>query len=288
MSKQFPLLSELVSFINERWNVHERRHAGRSAPWTRDPILQTYRFTNVRREDDRVTKWIAANWIIPHQHDADLWFAAYVARIFNKPETLAKLPFPLPWGNSWKRRRMEEICQEIKDTKHPIFNGAYIVSTHRVKMPKVEYYGQIFDSLWKHRAAIRPTRGDSLASFFERLSTQDGIGGFMGAQVLADIKWHTPLLRAVDWETFARSGPGSRRGLNWVSGREVRAVWREPEWHDQLLALRGYVLPKLPLELQSLDCQNLQNCLCEYSKYCKVKYDGRRAKQYFRPSKEDY
>jgi hypothetical protein len=155
-------------------------------------------------------------------------------------------------------------------------------------MPKLEYYFCIFDELWKNRRAVRPTEEDTLALFFARLSLQDGIGGFMGAQVIADLKHVEPLCSAPDCSTFARSGPGSRRGLNWLMGREPRAGWKEQEWHDALLALRGYTLPRLPTELRSLDAQNMQNCLCEASKYFKVKYESGRAKQNFRPSEEPY
>lgn len=44
-------------FINQRESVRIKKDAGLPAPWT-DEILQKYKFTNVRRRDDRHTKYV--------------------------------------------------------------------------------------------------------------------------------------------------------------------------------------------------------------------------------------
>jgi 5-hmdU DNA kinase, helical domain len=49
----------LFNFIAERERIRCRRAAGEPPPWTADPILREWSFTNVRREDDRVTRWVA-------------------------------------------------------------------------------------------------------------------------------------------------------------------------------------------------------------------------------------
>jgi 5-hmdU DNA kinase-like protein len=64
--------SALLNFIAERELIRRRRAAGEPMPWTNDPILQTWSFTNVRREDDRVTRSVATNWREPHCDDPDL------------------------------------------------------------------------------------------------------------------------------------------------------------------------------------------------------------------------
>jgi hypothetical protein len=67
-------------------------------------------------------------------------------------------------------------------------------------------------------------------------------------------------------------------------GRPVSTPWKTDNWHDQLLALRGHVLPELPRSLQALDAQNLQNCLCEVDKYLRAKSGVGRPRQNFKPS----
>jgi hypothetical protein len=121
---------------------------------------------------------------------------------------------------------------------------------------------------------------------------EHGFGAFMAAQVCADVKHAEPLKSAVDWTTFAASGPGSRRGLMRLQGLPVeqgKSVYpgTEEEWKATLLELRKVVLPLLPKALRKLDAQNLQNVLCEMDKKCRVP-EGRRPKQLFQQSSDPY
>jgi hypothetical protein len=282
---KFQRLGEFTKFILEREKIHKLRLAGAPPPWTKDPILQTYRFTNVHREDDRVTKFIHETWVKDADHP-DLWFALYVARVLNRPATLEVLGWPLPWTPNRAAAALFRLV-ERRASGAKTFTAAYVTTARgRQVETKLDYYMEVFNELWGGRAFFRPTYNDTLASFASRLMTQPGIGGFMAAQVVADIKYYEPLRSAVDLSTFALSGPGSRRGLNWVVGyeREPRSKWKEAEWHSTLLELRG----KLVNRGGELDAQNLQNCLCEISKYFKVKYAGGRAKQLFKPSELPY
>lgn len=284
MSKQFPRLDEFIKFVNERWTIHQRRSAGEPAPWTKDEVLRTYRFTNVRREDDRVTLWVH-NWAAGYTGHEDLWFAFYVARVFNRPSTLEAIGWPTPWNTATKKRVYAAV-KNIQAADQRVFNAAYIVSSHgRVTSSKAEYYMEIFYELWERRHIVRPRKGDTLDGFFTRLREQPGIGGFMGAQVVADVKHYLPLKKATDRATFAVSGPGSRRGLHWVCGTEPLPRYNETDWYLTVVLLHKLIQPKLDVEL---DMQNLQNCLCEFSKYCKVKFAGGRAKQLFRESGQPY
>jgi hypothetical protein len=287
------MLGEFVAFVTSRWNIHLRRAAGQPPPWTADPILLKYKFTNVLREDDRVTRWVHENWLRPHADDPDLWLAVYVARVFNRISTLEKMPFPLPWGRQGKATM--KAAQDLKDGAEPVFGAAYMIHSRRTAgpyRPKINYYAGIFTTLWGRRAKIRPRAGDTLQSFYNRFVTEYSLGSFMAAQCVADLRWFEPLKSATDWSTFAASGPGSRRGLNRLQGRAVEAgksgyKGGEEAWLEGLLRLHKAALPLLPKVLRKLDAQNLQNCTCEFDKYCRVS-EGRRPKQNFQQSSEPY
>src|SRR5216684_2084624 len=45
-------------FAAERQEIFFRRVSGVAAPWTADPILRSYRFTNVYRAADRVSQYL--------------------------------------------------------------------------------------------------------------------------------------------------------------------------------------------------------------------------------------
>ncbi len=92
-------LEVLLYWITERESIRRRREAGEPAPWTSDPVLRDYRFCNVRRENDAVTRHIAARWRAPHADDPHLWFAMAVARFINWPDTLDELGFPRAVGS---------------------------------------------------------------------------------------------------------------------------------------------------------------------------------------------
>ena len=293
MNTQFPLLDDFAAFITERWNVHLRRKAGTPPPWTNDQILLKYKFTNVMREDDRGTRWLHEHWLYPHQADPDLWLAVYLARVFNRISTLEVLPYPMPWGR--RGSAVMRVAQDLKASGVPCFSAAYMIHSRRTPgpyRPKINYYDGIFTTLWGRRALIRPRAGDTLQAFYDRFVGEYSLGSFMAAQCIADLKWVEPLRSAKDWGTFAASGPGSRRGLMRLQGLPVKAgvstyPGTEAAWHDTLLELRKAVLPLLPKALRKLDAQNLQNCLCEFSKYAKVA-DGGRPKQLFKKSLEPY
>lgn len=164
------------------------------------------------------------------------------------------------------------------------FNAAYIVSTNGLAMDKVDYIIQhILNPLWKDRKRLRPTVNDTLESYHVLFTSYNGLGSFLAAQVIADLKYidACPLRNASDWYWFAASGPGSRRGLNRVMGRDPNAPWKEEKWRSELSWLRDQIIPKLPMDLQ-LHAQDLQNCLCEFDKYERARLGEGTPKQLYK------
>jgi hypothetical protein len=261
---------DIFNWIRERHNIYLKRQQGKPKPWTEDEILQSYRFCNVYRELDTVTQWIARYWRNPHAKDPHLWFAMVVARLLNWPATLQVLGYPAPWTGRMYNRFTGLRCLTIGK----VFSGAYIVSTNGHKMDKLQYLAErVLDPLWDARknltGVLNMKSGHcSLAAFHNELMQFDGLGSFMAAQVIADLKYTAPLSSAPDWCTWAASGPGSRRGLNRVLGRPVDTPWREAAWLGQLHTLHLEIEPMLRKEkMPRLHAQDLQNCLCEFDKY---------------------
>lgn len=290
---------ELATFIKAR----EAARLGTG----KDPIIAKFRFCNVVRADDRVTRDIFA-WAAQYAGHEDLWFAFVVARLFNNPGTLAAIAkFVLPF----KAAGMDAALAKRKASGAKLFNAAYIVSTNGLAMDKVEYLlTRVLGPLWQARKAMRPKRMttgniaakdkamryETLDSFHAKLQTAQGLGSFMAAQVVADLKYFAPYFdanlsiptsAAADWWTFAASGPGSRRGLNRVMSQPVDAPWREPKWRDTLTLLHRSLLPLLPASIGTrLSAQDVQNCLCEFDKYERARTGEGTPKQLYRPYEE--
>lgn len=300
---------DLVAFIKAREAHRIQRECGDDPKgydlW--NPIIAKYRFCNVVRADDRVTKFIF-DWAERWDGNPDQWFVFVVARLFNNPEVLDQLTgCTVPF----KPEAMRAILQARKAKKLKNFNAAYIVSTNGIAMDKVDYViNRVFTPLWGARKAMRPrllTGGDkhspnkglmyeSLDSWHSRLQGHQGLGSFMAAQIVADLKYFPPFFSRElgiptsafeDWWTFAASGPGSRRGLNRVFGLPADKGWNERQWRNSLAELIAAARPLLPASIGTrLTAQDWQNCLCEFDKYERARLGEQPPKQLYTPHEE--
>jgi hypothetical protein len=272
---------DLFNFIKERQNIYLAREAGKPKPWTKNPFLQRYRFCNVYREQDRVTQWIAENWRTPHKNDRELWFAMAVARFVNLPDSLDAVGWPVPWREQY----FIDTLHRRQQQKQTVFNAAYIVSTNGMSMDKIEYVARmVLSPLWAGRGrvneVIHPKPVPALAQVHCCLTRFEGLGSFMGAQVIADLKYVQPLRKARDWQTWAASGPGSRRGLNRMLGYAPDQNWIESRWLAALQELQSKINPKMKKAgMEPLHAQDLQNCLCEFDKMERARLGEGRPKQ---------
>lgn len=281
---------DLSEFIIARDAVRVAKEKGLPrAKWTKDPILATYRFCNVHREDDRVTKWIADCWRAPMAGDPGVWFAMLAARLFNNPETLCRLGLPL--GGKWNAAGWQKALDKMKAEGRRVFNPAYIVSTNGRAMEKVEYLMvHVLAPAWERRkefgTALRD--GVKLGELNTMLQELNGISGFMAGQIVADLKY-TPFFpehEISDWWSFASSGPGSRRGLNRVMEDPTDKPWREDAWIGTLEQLAIGVRKATEKKVGRLHNQDLQNCLCEFDKYERARLGEGRPKQTYTPNEE--
>lgn len=258
----------LEIFIVKRHQIWINRNAGMSKPWTDDPILLNYRFCNVYRELDTVTEWVARNWREPNADHPDLWFAMAVARWVNWPDTLQEIGLPLPWIP----KKFIAAMTKRRDMGLKVWTGAYMIGTQGNAKDKPLFIAEdVLAPLWKRRDELRPRKGMSLAEFAQPIIDTKNQGSFMVGQIVADIKYAGPLRDAPDWWTWAVSGPGSRRGLNRIYGRDLDKGWNEYIWLQHLTKLRHALLEQLPPWMPELHAQDLQNALCEFDKYERVR-----------------
>ena len=275
-------LGRLLYWIKEREDIRIRRASGEPRPWSMDPIFNEWRFCNVRRENDRVTRWITGHWRTPHQDDHDVWFAMVIARFVNWPDTLAELGYPVPW----EPERFLSVMHSRKERGEVCFGAAYNISNGGSTAPKAEHLVEkVFAPLWSRHKRLRPCDDDTLHRYYSRLNAMNGFGSFMTAQVVADLKYVAPLSNAQDWMTFAAPGNGSERGLNRVMGRLVNTRWRDDDtWRAAFQQLREQIMPELErIGLGDLHAADLQNCLCEMDKFERVRLGEGKPKRRFVP-----
>jgi alpha-glutamyl/putrescinyl thymine pyrophosphorylase clade 1 len=270
---------ELFAFMQERHRIYERRAAGDPKPWTQDPILQRFKFTNVYRELDRVTIWIRENIREPFAYNPNLWLMLCIARRINWPDTLAELiadkkgAWPVKTLNP---ERLTTVLDARTARKEQVYTGAYMITATSTSVGQTKSRATAYNNvgeLWNKRKVIVPKLSGTCQGAFEAICGSGfAWGPFMTAQVIVDMKFTRYLRDAPDFWTWAHSGPGSRRGLNRVLGRDKNAPWREEDWRAGMSKVYAALAPliekaKMP-RLSMSDCQNV---LCEFDKYERVR-----------------
>lgn len=260
------------------------KEEGDPKPWSADWVFQQTYFCNVRREDDKVTRWIRGEWTPEFIGWDDYEYAMLLARFLNWPETLDKLHGS--HGLADFVGMEEKLDRYAKEGK--VWGNAYVITTHGIPMPKATYlcqrvlpaaYELLGAGRWRGAYGSRTT----LAARHKTLLGLEGVGSFIGAQIIADLKnteGH-PLYKADDWYSWSAPGPGSLRGLEWFFGRRIT----EGHYAYAMDEVRAYI-EKYSQSLalyqgaeHRINMQDLQNCLCEYDKYLRVKTGRGRSKR---------
>lgn len=271
-------LEDLLFWIEERESIRIKKELGLPRPWTNDPILHEWRFCNVYREDDVVTRWIHTNWLLPNRNSSGLPFAMVVARMVNRPETLEDLGFPSRWSSTHFIRTI----QARKVQKKKVWTNAYMITGGYSEggESKEVIIARVLDAAYLKLQKEPILVTDTLASACEKIKSP-GIGSFLAAQAVADIKFSPWLEKAEDWDTWCAIGPGSTAGLNYLHERPPTKTLTEDQFRAEVNEVRTIIERNSGI---IIDAQNVQNCLCEFSKYVRTKYYGGRPKSLYTPA----
>ena len=253
---------------------------------TGDPILGAYRFCNVRREDDRVTRWIREHIILPYADHEYLWLMLCIARTINWPPTLQRLidsPDGWPGNERFSPERMTQVLMDWQASGEKVYTGAYMIRAESdprkewYSWPKQRYIAEIvIGELWKNRHDWQHLDADGThesQGVWDYLQLFTGWGPFMAYQVIVDMQ-HTRFLETCfDKQSWAAAGPGTKRGLNRWTGQEPKEALSQTIALERLIDLRhelnqpGAIWPWL----QPIDLSDVCNVCCEFDKYERVR-----------------
>lgn len=283
--KPFSLTSPeaLLYWITERWNILQKKQDELSKPWSDDPVFQKTYFCNVRREDDKVTKWIRKTYS-PYVNDPMFEYNIILARFLNWPDTLGAIGYIKEHNPDMLLIRLDDLAEMGK-----LWGNAYVVTTHGIRMEKAAYLcGNVLEGAYRSSTAIlnatrhvaQGGKTRQLEGAHNALMQLEGLGSFMAAQVIADLKNTTghPLALADDWWTWSALGPGSLRGMSWFFYNEPGKITKG-QFNFGMIKIREYVDSYLPDRIPKFCNQDLQNCLCEYDKYMRVRNGTGRSKR---------
>lgn len=271
--KRFKIYTDL---IQERESIKLKRAAGEKKPWTEDKVLQMYRFTNVRRMDDKVSQWLLKNWFEPYYNHPNMLYAVLAGRFFNLPDALDTITDLVFSDDGWQP---ELICERLRKRKagnNRIFNNAYMVRGND-GVDKVEtVMGFTIQPMVDDPPKVDR---DSMEKTWARLSPRYGMASFMAGQVVADLRWAMEGAWD-DKQTWAPAGPGSTRGICWLHNQDLKRNMPQHEFLRDLKEIRTEAEKVLPTSItERLEMMDWQSTLCEFDKYMRVTNGKGRPKQ---------
>jgi hypothetical protein len=285
-------------FAAERLAMFYRRFSDSAGPWTSDPILRSYRFTNVYRVTDRVSQYLVSE--VQSREDRpqtpqELFFRTMLFKIFNRIETWEALEErfgPLEW-RGLDLARVDKALEELRLRGRRIYSAAYIMPSPILgHARKHTNHLVLLNQMMEHQLPERVRQAPSLRSVYELILGYPGLGPFLAFQYTIDLNY-SRLLNFNESE-FVIAGPGARDGIskcfsntNGLNAEDV-IQWVADRQNTEFNRL-GLDFPGLfGRKLQPIDCQNL---FCEISKYARVAHpeiggiaNRTRIKQNYRPS----
>lgn len=303
--------AKFLSYARERYETQLRRERGESRPWTRDRIIQNYRFCCVFREDDRTTRWFRDHVRDPLSSGPDVLLATVVFRMFNRISTGEAIFCQTDLAGGGVRSvfgrgkyvtafdlflatgRVAHLRKAILAHcgNGPYVTGAYIISTPAgyTKLDGVlEILRRFYEgSDWRDAAAgMLQRRGSvSLEDAWRWFSQQDYLGKFHSYEIVTDLRRTVLLDRAPDIMTWASPGPGARRGLNRVLGKNYKD--RSLSRDDLIQGMRELLCLSCddamwPAVWPDWEMREVEHTLCEFDKYERLRLGQGTVKGRFR------
>lgn len=271
-------MDDVIYWTYEREVIRLQKERGLPKPWTPDPILEKYRFCNVRRRDDKVSQWLIKNFFDSYRDYADgedLWFVSAIARYVNWPPSLLALlcngAIPGDAGE-FEPEIFIAVMDDLKSTDAKIWGSAYMIYPGRnTGSNKAETVARTFllplaRDADKIRAAVAENRVEAVVS---AITQHYGFSTFLAGQIAADLSYYPDELgRATDLYEWAPIGPGSTRGLNRLLGRKLEAAWKQEDFNRELIVIWKEIAEQL--DLDEITLHDVQSCFCEMDKYWRV------------------
>lgn len=296
--KQSIVFDTYWRFAAKRQEAFFARLSGFGSPWSNDPIIQSYKFTNAYRASDRVSQYLinsviySGNW-----SDTDTFLRVMLFKLFNKIETWELLEWQIGEisTKTFDVDRYSSVLDSAMAGGGRIYSAAYIIPSGSRKkygrLKKHRFHLLLLNNLIKSGLPQKIRSLRSMKEGYQLLLGIDSIGRFLAYQFVTDLNYST--LMNFNESDFVVPGPGALDGIkksfselgDYSPEDAIHMMFDEQEEHFNRLGLEFNSLWGRPLQL--IDCQNL---FCEVDKYSRVAHpdisgiSGRtRIKQAFKP-----
>jgi len=285
-------------FAAERQNVFFNRMISPVPPWTADPIIQNYKFTNAYRVTDRVSQYLIKNVIYRgDQSPGELLFRIILFKLFNKIETwkLLEKQFGEIRFDTYDYGIYDHLLTSARKRGNSIYSGAYIMASAKSKFGhqfKHQNHLSLLELILNNRNLNRILDSATMEDLYLRLLELPSIGSFLAYQYAIDLNYSD--LFSFSEMDFVKAGPGAKDGIRKCFtdlgdyAYEDVIKWMADHQEEEFTRLNINFKDLWGRRLQLIDCQNL---FCEVDKYSRLAHpeirgisDRTRIKQKFRVS----
>jgi hypothetical protein len=262
-------------FAAARQEIYEARLSGQAPPWSDDPILACYRFTNCYRAADRVSQYLITQVCYRGEQSwNEVFFRVLLFKIFNRVATWRLLTAQLgqvSWAG-YDFATYDAILARSLTAGERLYSAAYIMPPPRLgEGRKHSNHLRLLEIMLNDHAPDKVADAPSMSAAFNVLASYPGIGAFLAYQYLIDLNYAAAL--SFSEMDFVMPGPGARDGIRkcfgvaagGIEAEVIRYMVDTQNEHFARLGLRFAGLRGRPLQL--IDCQNL---FCEVDKYARL------------------
>jgi NTP pyrophosphatase (non-canonical NTP hydrolase) len=292
-------------FAAERQRVFFRRQQSPHGPWTDDPVLRVYKFTNAYRAADRVSQYLIRRVIyrddLPDD-PAEVTFRTLLFKLFNRIETWETVETALGRVTlgDYSFDRYDAVLSQAMSRGESVYSAAYIMPSAGSLGHKRKHQNHLalLERMLADELPARLAGAGSMQKAFDLIRSYPTVGDFLAYQYVTDINY-SQMTNFTEME-FVVPGPGAIDGIRKCfadtgglnHAEVIRFMADRQELEFERLGIRFQDL--WGRRLQLIDCQNL---FCEVDKYARVRHpdvggvSGRtRIKQKFRahPDPIDY
>ena len=303
--------AEFFRTMFERQMIWKRRFLdGAPRPWTEDPILSDYKFTNVYRELDRNSQWQIRNIILdPLLSLTNLVWKTMVFRYFNNPATFEFAQQRYGWKagipdyDQYDEDRFAEMIAAYRASGNNPYTTAYLVNsmatpgkprdycyTHLVVPTLHQRLGELI------RTVLAAETPEQIIRFLRTLPSS---ATFIAHEFYQDFtyisRYTTRRFMRFTQDDYTNVGPGASIGLRLIFPslkRQVDGIYRlRDESRDELAKFGNF--PYLHWDragwryrvsrVGEITLHQVEMWLCEYQKYWKMRIGEGKQRSTFEP-----
>lgn len=283
-------------YLIERYKIHTRKDVEKlPKPWTDDPVLRNYKFTNVRREHDKQTKYLIDNIVMNSSLSIeDKIYNIFLFRAWNNWETMKY------FGGPWKASSLSlyTFKEDIKKTSPDLSRGQWYSNAYNQGGTKLGLKNAVIgdNSTAEKQIPYRPfhigpwlkeknvvnrmLHSSNQKECFEIIKEIPGFADFLAYQVFVDCTYIKEF--PFSENEFVVAGPGCKNGLDKLFDKPEDVSYEELLFYfrdnlpDLFCVVELSVDEKfdplnlfydIPLEDRNVNIMSLENCMCEFSKY---------------------